>query len=245
MGEGAGIIVGMRKDEVDKLGFGKGSPGPKRRAEEREADLVLEAERYLAGDTHAKIAAYIGERRSYKLTPQTVRLDIQELHQRWVLAQLIDFNAAMAKELVRIDRLEGAYWEGWERSIREFVETKTTNVEDQFAEGRGGKEGEAYVRKKVEQTVRELVGESKFLDGVGKCIEQRCKILGLYAPEKVEINWKEEARSLGINPDEVIDGLVRDFLESAEQRGASGLDAGGGAGGVGKGETEGRGTPEG
>ena len=53
-----------------------------------------------------------------------------------------------------------------------------------------------------------LVGDPRFLAGVQWCIDKRCKIMGLDAPQLVEVTWQDELVSLlrsgEIEPEQVI-----------------------------------------
>jgi len=49
-------------------------------------------------------------------------------------------------------------------------------------------------RKRIEQGVGQVV----FLDAIRDVIHRRCKILGLYSPEKYQLGWREEARRAGL-----------------------------------------------
>jgi hypothetical protein len=73
--------------------------------------------------------------------------------------------------LARIDRLEQQYWDAWQASKNE----RQISVTEQTSGD--GEKLKAGIRK-VEQT-----GDPRYLAGVQWC--QRCKILGLNAPQKI------------------------------------------------------------
>ena len=125
------------------------------------------AELYLKGWTQTKIAQHIG------FSIATVSLDLKRIRKEWRETYKEDFAKRQARELAKIDRLEREYWEAWERSIG-INETRTV---------KNGKDG-------TEETVKQqdLVGDPRFLDGIAKCIDRRCKILGIDAPTKIEVN---------------------------------------------------------
>lgn len=45
-----------------------------------------------------------------------------------------------------------------------------------------------------------------------RIMERRARLLGLDAPRQFEVNWREEAKQLGINPDLLLQQLVAQFV---------------------------------
>jgi hypothetical protein len=200
--------------------------GPKREEQQREFDLVEIAELYLRGNTHEHIANYISERRPYRLSRQQIGHDIALLHQRWLHSQIIDYNEAKARELVRLDKLELSYWDGWERSLQKAEEVESFRKEDEQMDARG-RTLPTYKQSKVTKKEKSSYGDIRFLDGILKCTQERSKILGLYAPEKsqLDLNWREQAREQGVDPDQMENQLVEQFLEAAKLGGSSDSDS--------------------
>lgn len=124
---------------------------------------------YLQGWIQADIADEV------ELSQPTVSRDIKALQQEWLDLATANFDEAKAKELAKIDHLEREYWAAWRRS-QEDAESESTKM----VEAQGGKRLEAQTQRKGQ------AGDPRFLSGVQWCIEQRCKILGVYAAEKVE-----------------------------------------------------------
>src|SRR3974377_1494082 len=85
---------------------------------ERERDPDTMATHHLHGKTHTELATIFGVSR------QQITYDLRTLQQRWLASSLVNFDAAKAKELAKIDALERTYYEAWERSLRQ-KETKT------------------------------------------------------------------------------------------------------------------------
>ena len=123
---------------------------------------------YLEGRTQADIGAQLG------LSRQQIGYDLGAVRQEWLQSSLVDFNAKKAEELARIDKLEREYWSAWEAS-KQDRQTSTTEQ----TTGAEGERLKAAIRK-TDQT-----GDPRYLAGVERCIEQRCKLLGLCAPQKV------------------------------------------------------------
>lgn len=137
------------------------SKGERIRDRRRIADL------YLKGWLQNDIAAEVG------LSQGTISLDLKVLHKAWVASSLVDIDIAKSRELAKIDKLEREYWKAWERS-QEDAETET-----QRAITAGDN-----VRKEGTIVAKGQVGDPRFLTGILSCIDRRCKIFGIDAPEK-------------------------------------------------------------
>ena len=143
---------------------------PKRSKFQREADLARISELYLRGKPQAEIAEEIG------VSQGQVSKDLSIIRTRWRKQTTVNMDEAKNKELARIDVLEREYWEAWERSKGEQVKGRQKQSDT------GGK-------KKIEWATVEkvqLIGNPAFLAGVEKCIDMRCKLLGIYAATKVD-----------------------------------------------------------
>lgn len=170
---------------------------------ERRRDV---ADMYLGGHTQAEIA------HKWHVTQQAISYDLKHIHADWVAAARLSFDEAKARELARIDRLEREYWHAWQRSIGQRERTLTERSTGTQAHER------AQVVKE------EMIGDEKYLSGVRWCIEQRLKIFGVYAAQKLDISWRELAERDGYEPDK----LFADLVNAARAR----LDAAGGGGSV-------------
>lgn len=144
---------------------------PKRSKIQREHDLARIAELYLKGHTQAEIGDALG------LTQQIISRDLATLQTRWEESASIAMDAAKSKELARLDALEREYWQAWRRSLEQVTKTKTK---------RNHMGDEAVVMRE------ETSGNAAFLAGVQNCIDQRCRILGLYAASKAVVSGDKE-----------------------------------------------------
>jgi hypothetical protein len=121
------------------------------------------------------------------ISQATVSRDLSALQKQWLESTLVDFDQAKAKELAKVDRLEREYWAAWERSCEDAeastLKTKGMVQKRQDEDGRFVAEQPAEVAK----TSKGQAGDPRFLAGIQWCIERRCKILGLDAPEKQEM----------------------------------------------------------
>lgn len=162
--------------------------GRRRTHAELARDRRREADLYLEGWLQAEIAADL------HLSEATVCRDLQAMQAEWLTSSLVDFDRAKAKELAAVDKLEREYWRAWQRSC-EDAETERV-------------EGTVEEPGKVVRTRKGQAGDPRFLAGVQWCIERRCKILGLDAPERMD--WTSGGHVIrieavevgGIDPDE-------------------------------------------
>ena len=150
-------------------------PGKPRRKVQRRRDNKRIGELYLRGWSQAEIAEELS------LSVPTISRDIATLHDDWIKSSLVDYDEAKAKELAKIDRLEYEYWDAWLRSC----EDKETETVKGIAVG-ASKDALTPLRK--EQTKREegQTGDPRFLTGIQWCINKRCEILGLDAPNRTD-----------------------------------------------------------
>jgi hypothetical protein len=115
---------------------------------------------YVRGQSQSAIARQVG------VTQQQVSYDLKALRKQWLAAALRDFDTAKALELQRLAEAERAYWAGWERSLQRREVTTTKRVRGDVS------------RTETSRRREPPVGDPRFLDGVLKCIHQRCDILG-------------------------------------------------------------------
>jgi transposase len=139
-----------------------------RQPSEIERDRKIISEMYLAGKNQYEIAEEIG------VSQATVSRDLKAIQKQWMKQTTFNLDRQKGAELARLDKLEAEYWKSWRDSRtyrKETIRLGNGTTEDILHDVGYGLTG----------------GNSKFLDGVHKCIEQRCKILGLNAPAKKEI----------------------------------------------------------
>jgi hypothetical protein len=180
--------------------------GKRRDSAQIARDRRKAADYYLQGWLQADIA------KELSIDQSTVSRDLSALHDEWLKSALLDFNEAKAQELAKIDRLEREYWDAWVRS-KEDAEITTVKAKAVVIKGQTDVQIPAEEREKTIQK-RGQVGDSRFLAGVQWCIEQRCKIVGIYAAAKFDIDWRQKAVEDGIDPDSFVELLAGEFTEA-------------------------------
>lgn len=171
--------------------------GRKRTREQHEADLALETELYLKGYSYLDITGAINRRYEENgidihIGMGAVSADFRNvILRRWLNSSMLSFTEAKAKELAKLDRLELAYWSGWERSMRDYESTEVSDGQDAMVM-QGGRVV-PIDRKKTKTVKEQRDGAIQFLNGVKEVIEMRCKIFGLFSAQKLLVDWKTEA----------------------------------------------------
>jgi hypothetical protein len=188
----------------------------RRTDDERERDRVLIARMYVRGKSKHEMTAAI--RQNYpdrNITPKMIHLDLQEIRRAWLQSTLIDFNAAKAKELARLDEAEREAWDAWEKSKSKHVriEYETSDYQVPFSADKIADVSSNKKRKIIEATV----GDIKYLEMVERMIKMRCDILGLFEAKRLQVDWRVEALQSGMDEaaiDAVKEKTVQTLLEA-------------------------------
>jgi hypothetical protein len=132
-----------------------------------------------------EIARQISAKRSYVLSPDQVRYEVQQIHKAWgdqyrraLQDRVNERFAAIGAQLARIDAIEAEAWKAWERSLKDKI-SKT-----QYA--RSGENGQPVPTSAAIRT-DPSTGDTRYLSTVQWCVTERSKLLGLYAPEQHEL----------------------------------------------------------
>lgn len=137
-------------------------------------DRARAAELYKEGWTQSRIAQEIG------VSQAQISYDLAAIRKEWRESALRDFDAAKMRELEKIDLIESEAWEAYHRSKEERQKAVKEKVE-----------GDTSGRTKVQVTTEKVDGDPRFLSQIMACIDRRCKILGINAPERHELTGKD------------------------------------------------------
>ncbi len=137
---------------------------PKRTALEIERDRAEISSLYIRGWFQTAIATKLG------LSQSQISYDLKAIQERWHADTARDLDADKAKELSKLDALEREYWQAWERSQLNKGIAETTKT---------AASGSASAQERELTRSEGQVGNPAFLEGVLKCIDRRCKLLGL------------------------------------------------------------------
>jgi len=158
--------------------------GPTRTKIQREYDLEEVSALYLQGWVQVRIAEHINKIRNYDITQQTVSRDLKTIQERWFASSLRNFDEAKAQEIAKVDHLELVAWEAYQSSIKPIIKQKISKKVD-------GQTTEAT------QEAYRGYGDVRFLEMVYKCIDRRCKLLGLDAPVRQDVDITSGGNTLG------------------------------------------------
>jgi DNA-binding CsgD family transcriptional regulator len=126
---------------------------------------------YLRGRSQSEIAIALSVHQA------TVSRDLKALEREWATLNQANLTMWRNRELARLDAFERQCWMSWRASIGERRKSRSKTRRD--LDGRP-----VWIETVV--TREQSPGDPQYLDGVMWCIEQRCKLLGLYAPTRVE-----------------------------------------------------------
>lgn len=169
----------------------------KHRQQIKTARLEIVAELYKRGWSVRKVRQEVMRRldlKSYSL--QTVHADIKTLLAEWRESRIENMDEALTLELTRIDDTCRELWDQWEKSKTDY--TKTSNKRkgapvqnNGNGNGGNGNNGETQIRTYSIEDKRENIirlGDPAYISEIRKQLEERRKLLGLYAPEKKDVS---------------------------------------------------------
>lgn len=125
---------------------------------------------------------------------QTVHKDIQSLLAEWRESRLTDMDDALQLELTRIDDTVRELWEQWEKSKEDYTSTerkrKGAPARNNGGDGNNASNAEGGIRTYgIEEKTKNIVGlgNPAYIAEIRQQLAERRKLLGLYAPEKRDI----------------------------------------------------------
>ena len=198
-----------RQMAIERIPTAAGRTLQKRTPEEVLRDEIIIANMFFQAVPMTKMSKELKLRSgsSYALSNPTITETIRDMTALWKEKNLIKVDEVKNRELKKLDALEDEYWRAWHRSClprrekerkqqRGFIPALNLSDDD-------GHVLPAFTETMVEteKRVREYdrEGSSRFLEGIERCIEKRCRLLGLYSPIKIT------PQGLGIDPTEEYD----------------------------------------
>ncbi len=164
----------------------------KQRRQKKEGRLTIVAQLYKRGYTVRAIREEVMRRLDLSTySVSTAHGDIKSLLKEWRESRLEDMDDALQLELTRIDDTVRELWEQWEKSKEDYTKTQrkrkgapARNNNDSNSSGDGG------IRTfSVEEKTLNIVGlgNPAYISEIRQQLAERRKLLGLYAPEKRDI----------------------------------------------------------
>lgn len=159
-----------------------------RQRQKKLARLEIVATLYKRGYSIRKIQSEVMARLDLKTySVATVHSDIKSLLEEWRENRIEDMDAALQLELERIDDTIRELWEQWEKSKTDY--TKTARKQ-KGSPTRDEQTGQTSIRTyQTERTDTEVIrlGDPSYISEIRMQLAERRKLLGLYAPEKKDI----------------------------------------------------------
>lgn len=168
------------------------APQTKRRNQVKEARLEIVSQLYKRGYSVRSIRTEVMRRLDLSTySVSTVQSDIHTLLKEWRESRLEDMDEALQLELTRIDDTVRELWEQWEKSKEDYTKiqrkrkgapARTANQENNGEEG-------AIRTFSVEEQTQDVIGlgNPAYISEIRQQLAERRKLLGLYAPEKRDI----------------------------------------------------------
>lgn len=150
-------------------------------AVEKERRAARITELYLQGAPVHLIADELG------VNPQTVYKDVEGLRRQWRESAMSDFSDWVMLELERLGEVEREAWKAWRRSVGEVVTvTRKEGITKSVSLGDGASEL-VEVAPEVTTKTDDRAGDPRFLDVILKVSAQRAQLVGLNAPERLDL----------------------------------------------------------
>lgn len=186
---------------------------------EQTARMLIVSELWLHGYTFHQIKKEVMKRtgrKTYSL--DTVKKDVDKCKERFQASILNNVAEGVALELARIDDTVRELWSQWEKSKQDGIITTNSRrgAPKGTAQGTTGDNGEIQtlsVEEKKQQVVG--LGNVSYIAEIRAQLVERRKLLGLYAPEKVEKTGKVKIdANLAEMPTEEIEAKLKRAIKS-------------------------------
>lgn len=165
----------------------------------KQARLEIVAVEYKRGKSIRKIAEEVKRRLGLPKAPstRTIFLDIQALLAEWREFRITNTDELVQLELERIDDAIVELWEAWNKSKQDY---ESKNSKQKGAPTKKGKADvqviagavETYYVEQGKKEIRKF-GDVSYIAEIRQQLQERRKLLGLYAAEKKEVTGKNGA----------------------------------------------------
>lgn len=165
----------------------------KQRRQVKEGRLAIVAQLYKRGYTVRAIREEVMRRLDLSTySVSTAHGDIKSLLKEWRESRLEDMDDALQLELTRIDDTVRELWEQWEKSKEDYIKTqrkrKGAPARNTNQENNNGGDGGIRTFSVEEKTLNIVgLGNPAYISEIRQQLAERRKLLGLYAPEKRDI----------------------------------------------------------
>ncbi len=154
---------------------------------------LIVASLLVRGDSYREMADKVGVK-----STQTIWADVQAILDEWRKYHMEDINRYMLIELRKTMEIEKEAWDEWEKSKLDKERIHTTEAIMDAGEEISVLSTVVGLIPTERQTVVEgRLGDPAYLTIIDKMIDKRAKLLGLYAPERMQLTDPEDTRDFG------------------------------------------------
>lgn len=179
--------------------------------QKRQARLEIVSELYKRGMSVRKIAKEVQARLQLDRTPstQTIFADIQLLLSEWREYRITNTDELAQLELERIDDAIVELWDAWNKSKEDYEQTQAKQKGAPTVGKDGKKKNNIYQTEQQKKEIRKY-GDVSYISEIRQQLQERRKLLGLYAAEKKELTG---ANGTALNPPATNSVKVEDLSE--------------------------------
>ncbi len=167
----------------------KASSANKRSIAQREADLAWFAKLMVSGHSRFSIARLLAadESRPYTLSPAMIQKDMDKVRAEWRANKEDYVQAGVEKVMAELDDVTRMAQEGFARSLLNLTKKTAKERKAHAAAAKGQAAAELGKVNESKVQVDEQTGDPAFLRVILDASEKRARILGVAAPQKVEL----------------------------------------------------------
>ncbi len=161
---------------------------------------------FTRGVPYVEIARRVGVK-----STQTIWADIQVILDDWRKYHITDINKFLLVELRKTMEIEREAWDQWERSktvqqqvkVTEAIMSDGTPYNPTLLDVVGD-----LIPTEKQTTTKGRLGDPAYLVIIDKMIDKRAKLLGLYAPERMQLENPEDERDFGAQAKDTLLGRL-------------------------------------
>lgn len=187
----------------------------KRPKEVKEEHLNQIAKLYVRGTTQMDMAKMLG------VSQGQISSDLRLVLKKWQEERLHDIDRYKNEQLVRINAIEEEMWAAWEKSkttkkviINKSKSGEMLDVIDPVTGKMTKQQSDKYWRAGTTEE-EPVSGDMQYMNGIMWCVQERAKILGLYAPKKVA-NTDPTGEFESTSAKEILGDIIGGILKRAE-----------------------------
>jgi hypothetical protein len=173
---------------------------PGRTPEQVRRDRVKIAELYAKGTYQHVIADEISKQYPFTLSRSLIAKELGKIYLDWQRRADEAIGKVKARQLAAIDAVERTAWERFEASMKPAERTQQERESGETAPDSAGKKLATASKSKARVVKENRDGDPRWLDLVLKCVERRCKILGIDAPSRGVLDIEADVTHTGTGP---------------------------------------------